>query len=388
MSQNIQSPCVRHTLPKGQLVVRADGHTKSYHPQLLILTFWNSVESQNCTTQPMKDYNSNSKIQAQFNQLGIDELKALVQRQAPNISTTFTIGDFGCSHGGNSMTIINAILDSIQATRKDTTPLSVQVYHNDLPSNDFEEVFKCLHDPNLTYQYHSLLKVNPDNQILTMISAKSFYSQCLPSNHLDIGVAFNCAHWLQDIPIPLYRPLTFASSKITAQEKHQLQEESHRELVAFLQSRSIELRDGGHMMFSVLSQYEGLKDFDDIWQQHIEENNIDIMLLDAATIPLFPRIREDIERAIQEVPTLNLVKCTPNSHPCLFGHGDYGIAQMKAFTWPQIQAGLAKRQVFSNETQLEEFIEEYFRKIQRFYENREEQMLTLLFSTVEKVSNA
>ncbi|KAK9696214.1 hypothetical protein K7432_012590 [Basidiobolus ranarum] len=339
-----------------------------------------------CTPQAMKDYNSNSKVQAQFNQFGIEVLNKTVQNL--DIGSTFTIGDYGCSHGRNSMTVINAILDSIHARRSNTQPLTVQVYHNDLPLNDFGEVFKCLQDPTLTYQNHSLVNSNPDHLIITMISAKSFYSQCLPNDHVDLAISFNCVHWLQSISTTLYRPLTLYSSQITTDQKRQIQEAGHCQLVSFLRSRAMELRLDGHLVFSLLNRLDTLRDMDAVWQQHIEEYNIDINLLDATLVPVLLRTQEDIERAIREVPSLSLISCTEYSRQTDFGRGEYGIAQLKATVWPQLQTGLTKRNVFSNDSQLAEFIDTFFMKVRSFDESRQEEILSAKFVTVKKVSNA
>ncbi|KAK9708655.1 hypothetical protein K7432_009516 [Basidiobolus ranarum] len=107
---------------------------------------------------------------------------------------------------------------------------------------------------------------------------------------------------------------------------------------------------------------------DDVWQQHIQEYNIDVKLLDTTLIPILIRTQEDVERALQQVPTLKQLSCTEGSIQSPFGHGESGIGHLKAAIWPQIQAGLVKRNVLSDASQMTDFIDKYFMKLQRLYD--------------------
>ncbi|ORX92367.1 S-adenosyl-L-methionine-dependent methyltransferase [Basidiobolus meristosporus CBS 931.73] len=340
--------------------------------------------SSNSIMQPMMDYNENSTMQAHINEDGIVILRKIVQHLAPNITSTFSIGDFGCSHGGNSMISINAILDAMQETRRNDGPLSIQVYHNDLPINDFREVFKCLNDPELTYQNHEITKANPGNRIFSMMSGKSFYSQCFPNALLDLSFSFNSIHWMPDIGVTLYRPLMVYSKHVSEEQLSLIQDVAQKQFVTFLSCRAKELRKGGKLVISLLGDFGNLGGIDDIWQQHINEYNIDPSLLGYTLIPLIARTKENVVQAIHEVPSLELIHYIDNMFENVRGRNS---DHLKAIFWPQLYTGLVKGAVFDDEAKLTKFLDEFFSKLSTLYTASENVAATIRYVAIEKVAD-
>ncbi|ORX83413.1 S-adenosyl-L-methionine-dependent methyltransferase [Basidiobolus meristosporus CBS 931.73] len=341
--------------------------------------------------QPMMSYNKSSSLQAQMNEHGISVLKKLAQALMKELSavprntkTTFTIGDYGCSHGANSMAVVNGILSSLQEL-EGNKHLTIHVYHNDLPNNDFGELLKCLDNPDLSYLNHTFITGSPAVDVLTMLSAKSFFTQCVPSGSIDLGVCFNSVHWLHTIPVTMDRPLTFASAEINASQANLIRDEGHRELVSYFASRSAELSIGGHLVTSVIQRYDCLKRMDDIWQHHINEANINPKLLDTTSVAVFCRSKEDIYRALSLVPTLRLVSYAERIFTEPFNKGEAGMDIMEAACYPQILAGLKKRQVFANEAIMVHFVDEYFRKLRLYYASSEDEYLMSAYVAVQRV---
>ncbi|KXN67941.1 S-adenosyl-L-methionine-dependent methyltransferase [Conidiobolus coronatus NRRL 28638] len=161
-----------------------------------------NIDKTNRSSKPMKDYNKSSSVQLKLIQNGFDNLKILTE----NIKLSgnkLTIGDLGCSHGKNSMTAINQLLELIENSSNISNKLkNLYIYHEDLDSNDFNQVHKCLDDKSISYLNNRYI-IN--NSIVTDVQflPKSFYEPLFDYNSIDIIMCYSSIHWL-----PKYKSLT------------------------------------------------------------------------------------------------------------------------------------------------------------------------------------
>lgn len=195
------------------------------------------------------------------------------------------IADFGCSHGKNSMTCIKAAMDGCADLE---TPVSFIVYLNDLPSNDFDEVKKCLEDSNISYEQHPVLKKHPDTNLATYMIGKSFYSVCLPHDHINLGFSFNCLHWMKD-PLVLSKSIVHGSTHVTPKEQEDLAKIAHQNLFLFLKNRAYELQKGGRLVCTIMKEFQILRIYDQTWLEFLEYKGQDVSNFEATTIPLYFR---------------------------------------------------------------------------------------------------
>ncbi len=120
--------------------------------------------------------------------------KAAAEVPIPRPPHPIVVADYGASNGLNSLLPIGA---AIAVLRKRTRPdHSVLVAHTDSPDNDFSEMFRNLeHDPD-SY-------LSRDRATFPSAVGRSFYSQILPSNSVNLGWSAWAIHWLSRVPCPI-----------------------------------------------------------------------------------------------------------------------------------------------------------------------------------------
>ncbi|KXN65542.1 hypothetical protein CONCODRAFT_12838, partial [Conidiobolus coronatus NRRL 28638] len=137
----------------------------------------NALDQNECATKSMDNYNESSSMQLKWIKLGRKNIEFAVSL-FHEYSDTLKVIDFACSHGKNSMTVINQLFDELIEKRHHLVNKlkSIGIYHNDLPDNDFEEVLKCVEDEKIGYKYHKLIKSNQIS-LLTTCVGKTYYEK-------------------------------------------------------------------------------------------------------------------------------------------------------------------------------------------------------------------
>lgn len=147
--------------------------------------------------EPMESgsYTASSRLQA-AGLLGAIKLfeDAAQTVPLPKPPQPIVIADYGASTGHNSLLPIGA---AVSVLRKRTRPEhSVLVAHTDVAENDFTVLFQTLEeDPD------SYLKKDPAS--FASAIGRSFYSQILPSNSVNLGWTSWAIQWLGRIPTPV-----------------------------------------------------------------------------------------------------------------------------------------------------------------------------------------
>ncbi|WP_102144621.1 SAM-dependent methyltransferase [Mycobacterium hubeiense] len=112
----------------------------------------------------------------------------------PSPPPPIVIADYGASTGHNSLLPIGA---AIAVLRKRTRPEhSILVTHTDVPDNDFTTMFRTLADDPDTY-------LRKDAATFATAVGRSFYSQILPSNSVNLGWTSWAIQWLSRVPAPI-----------------------------------------------------------------------------------------------------------------------------------------------------------------------------------------
>lgn len=111
---------------------------------------------------------------------------------------SFGIADLGCSSGPNSLSIIKDMVEAVEAaSSKIMRPApEFQVFLNDLPTNDFNSVFKSLPD------FYRDLKRERSGGCPSLFIAGypgSFYGRLFPNNCLHFVYSSFSLHWLSKV---------------------------------------------------------------------------------------------------------------------------------------------------------------------------------------------
>lgn len=109
------------------------------------------------------------------------------------------IADLGCSSGPNTLTIIRDIIRAVQITSRkllQPTP-ELRVYLNDLPTNDFNTIFKLL--PDFSKQLNIEINGGLIPSIFIGGYPGSFYGRLFPNNCLHFVFSSYSLHWLSRV---------------------------------------------------------------------------------------------------------------------------------------------------------------------------------------------
>ncbi|XP_041017316.1 probable methyltransferase TCM_000336 [Juglans microcarpa x Juglans regia] len=217
-------------------------------------------------------YAENSSLQKR----GSDMVKHLTTGTVLEIFLSTTpkslgIADLGCSSGHNSLTIIKDIVEAVQGTSSNMlhpTP-EFRVYLNDLPTNDFNSIFKALPE---FYKGFEGEKNGGGPSIFIGGYAGSFYRRLFPNNCLHFVYSSYSLHWLSRVPPALYdeqnRSINKGNIYISESSPPLVSEAYFKQFQDdfndFLCSRSQELVVGGRMVLILLGRES---------QDHVDRGN-------------------------------------------------------------------------------------------------------------------
>lgn len=221
-------------------------------------------------------YNSHSAPQWKAIEVLLPWLVEALQDLPASDPSPFTIADFGCSEGGNSITVIKQLVDAVR--QKSDRP--IQTIHSDLPTNDFSKLLTGLRPKG-----SSVFGTNTFSAAV----AGSMYDQLLPDRSCHLSMTFNAIGFLSRSPLdtlPGYilpnGPSEARGNGYVSDEDRQVFSDLAREDVAtFLKRRAQELVAGGKLLVQVFGTKEEARTCDGIYDllndavlSHVESGDI------------------------------------------------------------------------------------------------------------------
>ncbi|XP_042477261.1 probable jasmonic acid carboxyl methyltransferase 2 [Macadamia integrifolia] len=201
-------------------------------------------------------YACNSKLQ----KLVITKAKPVLIESISDLYTTnlppcLRVADLGCSSGPNALLVISEIIEAIDQIchQLNRNMPEFQVFLNDLPSNDFNTIFKTL--PS----FHEQLKKEKGEKFgpcsITGLPG-SFYDRLFPSSSIDFLHSSYSLHFLSQVPPMaesnkgnIYLVKTSPPSVLKA-----YLEQFQKDFSLFLSLRSKEITPGGRMVLTMLGR--------------------------------------------------------------------------------------------------------------------------------------
>jgi SAM dependent carboxyl methyltransferase len=200
-------------------------------------------------------YNKHSSAQAS----GIARTLGLLERAANAVivgDESLVVADYGASQGRNSMVPMRLAIETLRTKHGVERP--VLVYHTDLPSNDFNSLFKTLkEDPN------SYLK--GASAIYPAAVGGSFFDTILPPSHVHLGWNSWAVHWLSQKSVDAEDHVSPTLSTVPA-VRAAASQQSALDWESFLSARASELRNGGRLLCLVIVDTGGRVNSDSLWQ--------------------------------------------------------------------------------------------------------------------------
>lgn len=172
----------------------------------------------------------------------------------PDSDLPIVVIDYACSEGRNSIAMIDQIIPALR--RRSSRP--IQVFHSDLPTNNFNKLFV-----NLTSIER---ESTPSDGVYSAAVAGSMFDQLMPPKSVTIATTFNAIGFLDrrpDVELPDYilpmgprHPRPGVDVAPEAQSAYATQ--AAVDLVRFYRARAAELVPGGKLLvasFGVNEQY-------------------------------------------------------------------------------------------------------------------------------------
>ncbi|XP_051147584.1 benzoate carboxyl methyltransferase-like [Andrographis paniculata] len=224
---------------------------------------------------------------------------------------TFRIVDLGCSSGPNTFIAMSLIIKTLKSLHRDESYPQYEIYLNDLPSNDYNNLFKMLPD------FHRGRK-----DCFVFALPGSFYGRLLPSNSLQFGYSCYCLHWLSQIPEGLGMSnkeniCIVRTSPLKAFEAYAKQYE--RDFSTFLKCRGEEMMPNGRMVLA----FVGRKNVDhrseedvsgtlrllvETLSDMVNEGLISKEDLDSFNMPIYYPSQNEVKTIIEQEGSFNMDK--------------------------------------------------------------------------------
>ncbi|KAL8141181.1 hypothetical protein V2J09_007202 [Rumex salicifolius] len=227
------------------------------------------------------------------------------------------IADLGCSSGPNALAATSHMLEVVYATwkKKGVKSPVVAAYLNDLPGNDFNNVFGSL--PGFFDKLRE--KTGHEfKQCFVFGAPGSFYGGLFPTRSLHFVHSSSSLHWLSEVPRgldPDSRPtmnngkinISKTSSK-SVMEAYKMQFE--RDFKLFLESRSKEVVEEGRMVLSFMGRISiDLKEEEDTYLQWeliaqslmalVSEGKVEEEKVDSFNTPYYAACPKEIKHLVQ-----------------------------------------------------------------------------------------
>ncbi|RZC51743.1 hypothetical protein C5167_020168 [Papaver somniferum] len=170
--------------------------------------------------------------------------------------TTIGIAELGCCSGPNALSVVSHVLETIYNKHRESSFVTpeILVFLNDLPSNDFNSLFK-----DVGSFCDELRRTKGDSFGPCFVAGMpgTFYGRLFPSDTLHIVHSSYGLHWLSQVPEGIektnkgnfYIAKSSPPSVITAYLN-----QFKKDLTVFLECRSEELVSGGRMVLTLVGR--------------------------------------------------------------------------------------------------------------------------------------
>ncbi len=193
------------------------------------------------------DYDDHSQYQRAVADTAATLIAQCVDAVPVTHDKTFVVSDYGSSTGANS---ISAVRTAIETARHRDPDRPVVAIHNDLPTNDWNQLFR-----NLTSSPESYLQLS-GRPVLPLVSAVSFFLPAAPAGLVHLGVSFSAAHWLREQP-SVAVPDGFYFCEAKGEARATLAREADADWTAFLDARASDLAPGGRLLVQMVGSEPG-----------------------------------------------------------------------------------------------------------------------------------
>ncbi|XP_073003033.1 probable methyltransferase TCM_000336 [Typha latifolia] len=266
-------------------------------------------------------YAQNSSLQKK----SMDTLKHIIIDSAIDVYISqspdcFTMADLGCASGPNALSLVGDIIKTIGgACRTSSYPTpEFLVFLNDLPTNDFNEIFVSL--PEFVSKLKIGGKTEESSSPLVYLTGVpgSFYGRLFPRKSLHFVCSCSSLHWLSQVPLGLFdgknKPINEGKMYISHSSPPTVAmayfKQFQKDFSLFLKSRSAEVVSGGKMVLAMLGRQT--EDYTDkrttyLWEllaqslaMMVSQGEVEQEKLDAYNVPFYAPSVKEIEDEVHK----------------------------------------------------------------------------------------
>jgi hypothetical protein len=196
-----------------------------------------NARSQSAAMEGRGWYNRHSSMQAAGNDRAMVFWRDALEK-IPIGGENIVIADYGCSQGLNSMKPMGIAIEALR--RRSNAKRPVEIYHNDLPTNDFSSLFQVIADEPDSY-------MAAHDHVFPTAIGRSYFEPILPPSSVHAGWNSWTIQWMSkkpaDAPDHVFGSMSCVPEVRTAVDRQQA-----KDWIDFLELRSRELRPGGRLL--------------------------------------------------------------------------------------------------------------------------------------------
>jgi len=188
-------------------------------------------------------YNKHSHAQGAANTYGLPLLERAVDRiELDYVPGVFRVADYGSAQDHNSLLPIKTTLSRLNSRTTNLTAnrvQSVEVFHTDLPGNDWSTLFNTVFSSPDSY-------LIGQSNVFVYASATSIYEQIFPRDYIMVGYSAIAVHWLSRKPCAI--PGHIWSVRTEGEAERKWRQRAQADWSAFLESRATEMIPSGGLV--------------------------------------------------------------------------------------------------------------------------------------------
>jgi SAM dependent carboxyl methyltransferase len=281
---------------------------------------------------------------------------------------TFVIVDYGSSTGKNSIASVRSAVVAVRGREPDRPVAAV---HNDVPTNDWNELFV-----NLASRPDSYVTV-AGPPVLPLASAISFYEPAVPAGSAHLGVSFSAAHWLRSQPQVVVRD-AFYFCEASGDARATLAAQADADWTTFLTARAADLAPGGRLLVqdvgtqgTDVTARKLLRAMTEVAREMVDAGALDRDAFERYLLPVYARTPEEARRplerpgALADAFDIEVARTDPVPNPYLDQwHRDHDAAAYGR-SYAAFVRGFTESSLRANLFGSDALVDDYFARLER-----------------------
>lgn len=189
--------------------------------------------------------------------------KAVKEVHAALLPQTMVVADLGCSTGPNTLVFVSSVINAIAdhcAKRGQEDYMEIQFFLNDLPGNDFNQLFRSLEQFKRSAAMDRKGSTLPPYYVSGL--PNSYYIRLFPRQSVHLFHSSYCLHWRSQVPeglegkreVYLNEENMYITKNTSPLVVKLFQEQFREDFSLFLRLRHEELVYGGQMVLTFLGR--------------------------------------------------------------------------------------------------------------------------------------